>query len=232
MNEIKAVLKEKIKRTDAVASFRFEIDEKINFSPGQFMEVILDKENKDLKHYLSFSSSPARDYVEFTKRISDSAFCKKLMELKEGDEVLLKLPLGDCVYKEEYGKIGFLIGGVGITPVISMLEHISDKNLNTDAVLFYSNRREGDIAFKEQLDEWREKENIEVIYFVTAEEPQDKSIKFTLLNADVLKQYQDRFLDRVFFIFGPPKMVDALFKVLKELGVAEEKIKTEKFLGY
>jgi len=232
MDEIKAVLKEKIKRTDAIASFRFEPEKKVDFFPGQFMEVILEKENKALRHFLSFSSSPVRDYIEFTKRVSDSAFCKKLMELEKGDEILLRLPFGNCVYKEEDEKIGFLAGGVGITPVVSILEYIAEKSLASDVMLFYSNRREEDIAFKEQLDEWRNKANIEIVYIVTAEKPRDKNIKFAVLDMELLKQYQDKFLDRIFFIFGPPKMVDALYGILKELGVVEEKIKTEKFLGY
>ena len=82
-----------------------------------------------MNKYLSFSSSPTNDYIEVTKRLSDSVFSQKLKALKPSDEVLLKGPSGNCVLKEEYKKIGFLIGGIGITPVISMIEYIVDKKL-------------------------------------------------------------------------------------------------------
>ena len=54
-----------------------------------------------------------------------------------------------------YEKIAFLIGGIGITPVISIIEHICDKKLSTDVALLYSNRNEDEIAFKKELHNWQ-----------------------------------------------------------------------------
>jgi glycine betaine catabolism B len=236
LEELKARLIERIKRTDTVESFRFEIPKKIDFLPGQFLQVVFDEErrdNKDLNKYLSFSNSPTKDYVEVTKRISNSGFSGRLLGLKAGDEVLLKLPLGDCVFKEEYKNIGFLIGGIGITPVISIIEYIIDKKLDTDVYLFYSNRMETDIAFKKELDAWQsQNKNIKIFYTVSDCEPKDNTCIYGFINKDLLQKKVCDISRRMWFIYGPPRMVEAMCKMSLDLECKQENIKTERFIGY
>jgi len=95
METYDARLVQRIIRTPTIESFRFLPDKKIDFIPGQFLQVIFDEknpDNKELNKYLSFSSDPAREYIEITKRLSESSFSQKLKELKTSDEILLKAP--------------------------------------------------------------------------------------------------------------------------------------------
>ena len=236
MKELKARLTEKIKRTDTIESFRFAPDERIDFIAGQFMQVILDeknRDNKELNKYLSFSSSPLRPYIEFTKRLSQSAFSQRLNALQPGDEVLLKAPLGGCVFKEADQKIAFLIGGIGITPVISIVEYITEKKIATDAVVFYSNRNEAEIAFKPQLDQWQgENEKLKVFYAVTDCQPKDTACIYGRISKEMLQEKLPDLQERIMFIFGPPKMVEAMSALCVELGCSKNNIKTESFIGY
>src|SRR3989338_4450330 len=178
----RASLIERIKRTADIESFRFSPEEKLDFTPGQFTRVIFDPRdlnNKELNKYLSFSSSPLKSYFELTKRLSESKFSQKMKNLKTGDSILFNGPLGSCTFKEEYKKIAFLIGGIGITPVISIIEYLIDKKLDTDVKLFYSNRTEKDIAFKKELDSWAgSNKNITLNYLITDCEPQDEQCIF------------------------------------------------------
>lgn len=236
MREIKVRLSARISRSPTVESFRFTADEKINFIPGQFLQVIFDKgnrQNKDLNKYLSFSSSPERNYIEFTKRLSQSDFSQRLRMLKVGDEVLLKAPLGNCVFEENQRKISFLIGGIGITPVISIIEYIIDNNLDTDIFLVYSNRTEEEIAFKPELDHWQSiNKNLKIIYTVSECEPKDKTCIFGVINQELLTKRVCDLNERIVFIFGPPKMVEALVNLTGQVGCDRAKIKTENFIGY
>ena len=236
MREIKARLIKRIKRTDTVESFRFILKDKLDFIAGQFMQVIFDednRENKEMNKYLSFSSSPTKEYIEFTKRLSESRFSEKLKSLKTGNEVLLKAPFGNCVFKEEYKKIGFLIGGIGITPVISIIGYIIDKNLDIDVSLFYSNRTETDIAFKAELDSWQViSKKLKLFYMVTEVEPRDKNFIYGRINKDLLLEKAPDLKERILFSFGPPKMVEAMSALCLEVGCNKEKIKTESFIGY
>jgi ferredoxin-NADP reductase len=236
MKIIKAKLTEKIQRTSSVVSFRLILQEKVDFIPGQFLQVIFDKDNpsnKELNKYLSFSASPSKDYIEVTKRISQSSFSQRLNNLKIDDEVLLNAPLGACVFKDDYKKVGFLIGGIGITPVISIIEYIVEKKLNTDVILFYSNRTEDEIAYKAELDGWQqENSNIKVINTVTDCQPKEKNCIFGRISKELLLEKDKYIKERILFIFGPPKMVDAMKGLCLEIGCKEENLKTESFIGY
>lgn len=233
---IKAKFVQKIQRTPSVASFRLKPQERIDFIPGQFLQVVFDKDNpnnKDLNKYLSFSASPLKDYIEVTKRISQSNFSQRLNNLKIDDEVLLNAPLGSCVFKDDYKKIGFLIGGIGVTPVISIIEYIVEKKLNTDVILFYSNRTEEEIAFKAELDGWQqENSNIKVINAVTDCQPKDKNCIFGRIGKELLLERDKYIKERILFIFGPPKMVGGMKSLCLEIGCKEENLKTESFIGY
>lgn len=236
MKEIKLSLIARIKRTPTIESFRFQCSEKIDFIPGQFSEVIFDefnRKNVELNKYLSISSSPTKEYIEVTKRLSESKFSQKLRNLKIGDEVLFRLPLGNCTFKESYARIGFLIGGIGITPVISMLEYIIDKKLDTDVYLFYSNRTDDEIAFKKELDSWQSiNKNLKVIYTLTDCQPKDQTCFFGFIDKELLEQKACDLSERIIFIFGSPKMVDILCNLTLQLECKSENVKTEHFLGY
>jgi ferredoxin-NADP reductase len=177
MKRVRARVRKRITRTPTIESFRVAPEEKMDFLPGQFMRVVFDekdKDNKALNKYLSFSSAPGKEYIEFTKRLSDSLFSRALKGLRENDTVALEGPFGQCVFKDEFKKIAFLVGGIGITPVISMIEYITEKNLATDIVLFYSNRDLQETAFKKELDAWRMRnENLTIWYTVTDCPPPD-----------------------------------------------------------
>ncbi len=236
MRELRGRLIQRLKRTPTVESFRFAVGGKLDFIPGQFTQLIFDEKNRQntgLNKYLSFSSSPAREYVEVTKRLSNSAFSVRLKGLKINDEVLLAAPSGNCVFKGDYKNIGFLIGGIGITPVISIIEYISDKKLDTDIVLAYSNRTEEDIAFKQELDYWKSlNNNLKIYYLVTDCEPRDKTCIHGMITKELLKEKVCDLDKRVFFMFGPPKMVEAMKALSFELGCSSENIKEENFIGY
>ena len=236
MKEIRAKLTERIKRTKDVESFRFRLPEKVDFLPGQFLQGIFDeadRADRELNKYLSISCSPTKDYIEVTKRISESKFSQRLIALKPGDEVLVKIPMGECVFREKDKRIGFLIGGIGITPVISILEYIIDKKLDTDVHLAYSNRTEEDIAFKKELDHWQSiNKNIKVDYTVTDRRPKDKKCFFGFISKDFLRKKARDLSDRILFIYGPPKMVDAMRDLSIQLDCKKENIKTERFVGY
>jgi NAD(P)H-flavin reductase len=232
---IEAKLLERIKRTPTIESFRFQSSKKIDFIPGQFLQLIFNEENlldREFNKYLSFSSSPNKNYFEFTKRLSNSKFSQKLRKLKKDDDIKIKAPFGNCIFKDDYEKIGFLIGGIGITPVISIIEYIIDNDIPTDVALFYSNRSEEEIAFRKELDQWNKKENINIFYSVTECEPNDKTCMKGYINKDMVREKNICIEDRIFYIFGPPAMVKNMKSVCGDIGCYGTNVRTESFTGY
>ena len=141
--------------------------------------------------------------------------------------------MGNCVFREDYKSIGFLIGGIGITPVVSIIEFIAGQKLDTDVVLLYSNRTEEEIAFLKELNEWQEANtNIKVVYTVTDCKPKEAKCIEGRINKDI---FLDNFKEpgkRIFFVFGPPRMVEVMKGLCLEMGVTLDNLKTESFLGY
>jgi len=236
MLEFRAKLVQRVKRTSQIESFRFISSSRISFQPGQFVRVNFDEKdskNMELNKYLSLSSSPTKEYIEITKKISNSEFSNRLLSLKIGEELFFNGPMGKCIFKKEYKKISFLIGGIGITPVISIIGYIVDNKIETDIALFYSNRTESDIAFKGELDQWREvNNNIKVFYIVTDYQPKDPTYIAGRIDKDLVINKVADINERISFIFGPPKMVEDMKTILLSCDCQQDNIKTESFIGY
>ncbi len=233
---VQAAFLERIQRTPTVASFRFRCSGPLDFIPGQFLQVLFDPKdpgNRELNKYLSFSCAPGKGYLEVTKRLSGSAFSRRLAGLVPGEGIVLKAPMGNCILRPEQKKIGFLIGGIGITPVISMLEYATERQLDHEFCLVYANRTDEEIAFKEQLDAWRSRnERLSITYLVSDCRPKDASCLFGTIDEETVRKAICDIAGRVFFIFGPPRMVEAMQRLCRSLGCAPQDVLIENFIGY
>ncbi len=236
MPELRVEFITNVKRTHNVESFRFMPSEKFYFKAGQFIQIIFDendKTNKIFNKFLSISCAPDKDYIEVTKKITDSEFSKKLQSLKQGDSVLIKGPMGHCTFEGEFEKIAFIVGGIGVTPVISILEDIVNKNLSTDVVFLYSNWNENDIAFKEEVDNWvKEKENIRVVHSLMEGDPDNKDYYIGQINEEFVAEHIPDYKERMVYLFGPPGMVKAMNDICSKLNCEKFKVKAENFIGY
>lgn len=123
-------------------------------------------------------------------------------------------------------------GGIGITPLRSMIKYSVDKKLSTSIILLYSNSHESDIAFRDELEDvQRENPNIEIIETITRPGPEWKGVTGRI-NAEMVKKFVPDYQERTYFTSGPLKMVDAMVFLLKELEVPEDQINQEYFPGY
>jgi ferredoxin-NADP reductase len=228
-------IKEIIPRTYNVKSLRVETDN-LDFKAGQFICVTVNpQEPCSVYRFLSISSSPTeKGYIEFTKKITQSDFSKALDCLKPGDSVNIQLPAkGNFTLTDPNKKIAFLSGGIGITPIRSICKYVVDKNLGTDINLVYANRTIRDIVFKEDLDLMQRQYAKLKVAHVLCEPAPDFKCTIGLINAQVVKNEVSDYSERKFYICGPPSMVEAMQKILKEeLGIMQENIVTEHFQGY
>lgn len=233
VEEVELKVKEVIQRTYNVKSVRLEIKGESKYIAGQFLCVRF-KDDPNLKRYLSLSSSPTeKGYIEFTKKITQSDFSCRLNNLKPGDTLMVKYPLGKFTLEGLSGKMAFLSGGIGITPIRSIIKYAVDKQFGLDMVLVYSNRSVRDIVFKEDFDQMQKNYPKLKVAHVLCEAAPDFKCTVGLINAQVVKNEVPDYLMRKFFLCGPPLMVEAIGKMLsEELGIVKENIITENFVGY
>ncbi len=226
-----------VQRTHNVNSFRFKVKEDVDFKPGQFFFVTLKIDGTERTKHFSFSNSPTeKGYIEFTKRITDSEFSQALEKLKTGDWARLKMPYGSFTFGGEYKKIAFLSGGIGITPIRSICKFATDSMLPTDMVLLYGNNREEDIIFRQDLDNMQSvNKNLRIVYTLTSSDIDRKIWKGRTgyIDDTMIKEEIPDYTERIFYICGPPRMVESLINILRnKLSVQQDKIRIENFVGY
>lgn len=226
-------VKQIIERAPDVRSFRFNKPEGLNCFAGQYMIVALKSEGKELREPFTISSSPTeRNYLEITKKLTGRPFSNTLASLKEGDKVSIEAPFGDFIFKGEYDKIAMLAGGIGITPLRCMIRYATDEKLDTKITLIYSNRFEDEIVFKDELEEMQKQNmNLRVVYTVTRPGEKWNGYRGRIDKEMIQKEIPD-YMERVFYICGPSKMVEAMVSVLKEMDIPDKQIKQEYFPGY
>ncbi|MFH0826709.1 MAG: FAD-binding oxidoreductase [Candidatus Omnitrophota bacterium] len=226
-------VKEIIQRTYNVKSVRLALEGEPQYQAGQFGCFAL-KAEKECKRYLSLSSSPTeRGYIEFTKKLTESGFSRLLNGLKPGDSLKAAYPQGKFTLEASGNKIAFLSGGIGITPIRSMCKFSVDKNLGKDIVLLYANRSINDIVFKEDFDQMQKQVSGLRVSHVLCEPAPGFQCTAGTINAQVIKNEIQDYLQRKFYLCGPPGMVEVMKKILEsELKVPQENIITENFQGY
>jgi ferredoxin-NADP reductase len=227
-----AEVNEIVQRSKDVRSIRFARPEGFDYLPGQFMFITLGRGEAQMTKHFTISSSPTEAHLEMTKRLTGHPFSDALAALEPGDEVMIEGPHGSFTFNGVYSKVGLLSGGIGITPLRSMIRYSTDKRLDTKIALLYSNRTEDEIAFRDDLDSMhKQNPNLDVMYTLTGPSQTWKGATGRI-SEEMLVKFVPDFMERVFFTSGPRKMVEAMISSLKNLSVPQQQIKWEYFPGY
>jgi predicted ferric reductase len=193
--------------------------------PGQFFILrFLDTKRWMEAHPFSLSFVPKNNLFRLTiKNVGD--FTSEITKLKKGTPILLDGPLGTFTSKSATkDKYLFIAGGVGITPIRSLIEELAV--LKKDFILLYSNKTT-DIIFKKELDGLVRQYNFPIHYIIS----EDKSYKGEKgrIDAEKIKRLAPDFLKRDIYLCGPVPMMDSLIKTLQDLGVSHSSIHYERF---
>jgi ferredoxin-NADP reductase len=166
----------------------------------------------------------------------DTAFKRVLKSMPAGGRVSLRGPAGKFTLDgADTRPAVFLAGGIGITPFVSMLRHAAHSRLARDLWLFYSNRRPEDAAFLDELSALPHRNPR--CRFVGTMVEMDKSSRpwkgeTGFLDRAMLERHLKSLAGKVYYIAGPPGLVEAMQKMLVGAGVAEDAIRTDEFFGY
>jgi len=214
------------------------LGEEVDFQAGQYFWVELPNigydDERGLRRHITVVTAPnERGVLGLATRLRDTAFKRTLAELDVGAEVDVEHPKGDYVLPSETDRpYVFLAGGIGITVFRCMLRYIVEEGLPHRVTLVYSNRDRESAAFLDELTALeRDNENIRLVLVMT-DDPEWEGEK-RRIDADVLRDHLDGGLgDYVYLVAGPPGMVDAMEKTLRDAGVPEGQIRPSRFSGY
>ncbi len=205
----------------------------LHFQPGQFAWIRLDRPLRPREeHPFTIASGAHRPReIEFTVRHAGD-FTDQLSRLTPGRRVYVDGPHGTFTVDARRSRALVLIaGGVGITPMMSMLRTQAHRRDPRRHLLVMSARSEQDLLFRQEVAELTRQLDLQVVEVLTSAQP-GWAGPTGHLSAALLARYLPRpGAGRRFdtFICGSPAMVRATAGALAELGVHERHVHTEQF---
>lgn len=194
-----------------------------SFIPGQATKVSINKSRwENEKRPFSFTSLPDDDYLEFIIKIYPSRhkFTNELLQLKQGDELIVREVFGSIVYKFEGV---FIAGGAGITPFISIFRDLYRKNKIGNNKLIFANKTTADIILEEEFTKLLGSNFINIL-----SDEKVEGYAHGLITSEFIKVNIDS-INQNFYLCGPPAMIKAVELQLENLNVYKDFIVKELF---
>lgn len=203
----------------------------LRFRPGQFAWLSLDRYPfAHREHPFSFSSGTAAlPEVRFTIR-ERGDFTSGIGALRPGTKVFLDGPFGHFSYtRHPAAGYVFIAGGIGITPIMSMLRTLAAAKDDRPLLLIYAARDAERMVFREEIDGLTERLNLKVAYVLRVPPPGwtgeqgrlDPAMLARLLDRDTTGYH--------FFVCGPDEMMDMVERELLGHGIGFGRVHSERF---
>jgi ferredoxin-NADP reductase len=200
-----------------------EKPQQFTFTPGQATEVSINKDGwQNEKRPFTFTCLPDNDYLEFTIKTypSHKGVTNELLHLKINDELILHDIFGAIAYK---GDGIFIAGGAGVTPFISIFRYLQSKNKIANNKLIFANKTKADIILEQEFKKLLGNNFINILSDEKAHGYANGQITEHFIKAHCGG------VNKMFYVCGPPPMMEAIEKQLANLHVRENSIIKETF---
>ncbi len=226
------------KVANGVYDFVFTADRQLAFQAGQYVETTLPTRHSDSRgnrRYFTIASAPTERQVVLGVKFypEPSTFKQALAKLKPGDEMLASPADGSFTLpRRQSTKLAFIAGGIGVTPFRSMIQGLMDEGEARPIVLFYANEKAEDIAYTDIFARAEREIGLRTIYTLASEETPPPGVRRGLINWRLIHDQMPDYLERIFYISGPRRMVTRYEELLREMGVPRRHIRTDFFPGF
>lgn len=204
------------------------------FLPGQYATLTSEINGEKVRRSYTISSSPTqRDYIELTvKREQYGLESRHLHDHTSlGDLLEVTAPAGNFFFTgKEANGIVLIAGGVGITPMMSVLRYLTDRAYPRDVHLLYAVNSPSDIIFREEYAYLtRRHHNVHVDIIALSTEGSPWTGPVGLITANFIVTKVPDIANHRIHLCGPLPMMDAVKTILQQLKIPTEQIKTENF---
>ncbi len=206
--------------------------EGFKFQPGQFAWITLDITPFSMReHPFSLSSNGEQsERLEFgIKALGD--FTSSIKYYKPGTKAYLDGPYGVFTTDRYEDSAGFVLiaGGIGITPMMSILLTAAERGDDRPYLLIYASKTWEDITYREALEELQARLDLAIVH-VLRQPPNDWQGEQGYVEQDLLNRYiPKRRGTRHYLICAAPKMMHKVERALHELGVPVTNVHQEHF---
>lgn len=225
---------------ERTTAFQFEKPLNWTFKPGQYLDMtLLNPSETDAEgntRTFSIATAPYEETLLVATRMRDTAFKRVLGSMPPGSEVKIEGPSGSLTLHNNVKRTAvFLAGGIGITPFRSIVFHAAKERLPHRILLFYSNRRQEDAPFLDELMALeKENPNYKLIPTLTemAKSRQSWHGEVGKIDKAMLSKYLKDAASPIYYLAGPPEMVKGLHSTINAAGADDDDIRAEEFAGY
>ena len=205
-----------------------------SYLPGQFLILTVTPDKKPVKRSYTIASTPTqRHYCEITvKREAQGKVSGYLHEhLKESDVLDVVAPQGKFTFSgSEAESIVLIGGGVGVTPLMSVVRYLADIGWTKDIYLLLSYRNPTDFIFRQELEALRQRHaNLHLTVTMTRGDDGQWNGPKGRLSKELIAQSVPDIVTRRVHVCGPDAMMQSVVGMLKELGVPDAQVKREAF---
>jgi ferredoxin-NADP reductase len=214
-----------------IRTFRVMRPEGFEFQAGQFVAIRIKVAGGDQVRCYSISSSPeASGYLEISVKRQGLVSSTLHATVRPGSMLWMRAPGGAFTYPTDEDRPLLLIaGGVGITPLVSMVRHGLAADPGRPMVLLYAARTEQDFAFQDELRLLARRHPALRLCFAATRSAERADVYRGRIDAALITTAMPDVQHAVALMCGPQQMLDELRQMLSELGVATEQQRYELF---
>lgn len=204
------------------------------FRPGQFLSFQIGDDEKLLRSYSISGSCENTSTLQVSiKLLKDGVGSSWFHGLTVGDKVTAYPPNGlfsDDQLQEKTPRI-YVAGGIGITPLISMIKTSFDRGFDSPMMLFYGMNSTRDLVFHKELESLSERHKNFHYYPILSPGAENWKGDIGYITLDFIKEKTDLSREAHFYFCGPSIMTDGIIDSLKASKHLEDQIHLEKFLS-
>jgi ferredoxin-NADP reductase len=206
-----------------------------NYLPGQFITVAVTPNGIPLKRSYTIASSPThRDYCEITVKQEEFGTVSRYLDMQVHTGELLQLtgPSGRFTFTEpDSPSIVLIAGGVGVTPLMSIIRYLTDRSWKGDIYFFTCSKNKASIIFREEIEYLQKRySNLHVCILLSRQPGQPGEVYIPGRITKALLADRVPAIDtRRVHICGPTPFIDAVQQMLGELKVPKENVRIEAF---
>ncbi len=198
-----------------------------HYLPGQFAFLSFPASPVSPEaHPFTIASSPTTpEAIEFVIGKSGD-WTKGVPHIKTGDTAIIDGPYGFFTHRmlEDSAPLVLIAGGIGITPMLSMIRDLHATHDPRKIILIWSNRSEGALFAADELDTITQDLPSLSIHLLFTDQSKNER-----LTAPKLRQFMQGLSTPQVFLCGPPPMMVAVRAMLKEIGIHKHRIHSEIF---
>jgi nitric oxide dioxygenase len=239
------IVDRKVKESDVITSFYLKPEDNkeiAHFLPGQYISIKLEIQGEEFTHIrqYSLSDAPGKDYYRISvKREAGTANPDGMVSnylhdtVTEGEILKVSAPAGDFVLDTEKNTpVVLLSGGVGLTPMLSMLKTVVEVQPERNVTFIHAAANGNVHALRGEVDSLSALDNVNSFFFYDSPTEEDRQNNSFDVEGYVTQDWLVNnipTLDADFYFCGPVPFMKSINTSLKNLGVAEERIHYEFF---